>query len=215
MGKPGRRWTCRTGLGPGAPCGPCLNRRASVQALRSEPSSENSALSFASDVEDEALAQSVFVRNVLVLLEEMGGKETTWISSSSNCRKKKCATRLRGLISSPGLEATEHFRKGKTYGEKDVGELHLLRLLVERAGLIRSAGLWFRADAARPRHAGARKAGHASGVAVSPCLLGHGPFSLRARASPRIAGGGGRRARSASSSGGCPPWQRIGRTRPR
>ena len=71
------------------------------------------------------------------------GKERMWISSSSNCLMKKCVTRLRGLISWPGLEATEHFRKGKTYREQDVGELHLLRLLVERAGLIRSAGLWF------------------------------------------------------------------------
>ena len=115
----------------------------SEEALRSEPSPENGALSFASDVEDEALAKSVFVRNALVLFEEMDGKETMWISSSSNCLMKKCVARLRGLISWPGLEATEHFRKGKTYREQDVGELHLLRLLVERAGLIRSAGLWF------------------------------------------------------------------------
>ena len=115
----------------------------SEEALRSEPSPENGALSFASDVEDEALAQSVFVRNALVLLEAMDGKETMWISSGSNCLMKKCVTRLRGLISWPGLEGTEHFRKGKTYREQDVGELHLLRLLVERAGLIRSAGLWF------------------------------------------------------------------------
>ena len=125
-----------------APVWPLLEPQ-SEEALRSEPSPENGALSFASDVEDEALAQSVFVRNALVLLEEMDGKERMWISSSSNCLMKKCVTRLRGLISWPGLEATEHFRKGKTYREQDVGELHLLRLLVERAGLIRSAGLWF------------------------------------------------------------------------
>ena len=115
----------------------------SAEALRSEPSPENGALSFASDVEDKALAQSVFVRNALVLLEQMDGKERMWISSSSNCLMKKCVSRLRNLISWPGLEGTEHFRKGKTYREQDVGELHLLRLLVERAGLIRSAGLWF------------------------------------------------------------------------
>ena len=56
---------------------------------------------------------------------------------------KECVSRLWNLISWPRLEGTEHFRKGKTYSEQDVGELHLLRLLVERAGLIRSAGLWF------------------------------------------------------------------------
>ena len=115
----------------------------SAQALAREPSPENGALSFASDVEDEAFAQSVFVRNALVLLEEMDGKERMWMSSSSNCLMKQSVSRLQNLISWPGLEGTEHFRKGKTYREQDVGELHLLRLLVERAGLIRSAGLWF------------------------------------------------------------------------
>ena len=115
----------------------------SAQALAREPSPENGALSFATDVEDEALANSVFVHNALVLLKEMNGKDRMWISSSSDCLMKKCVSRLRNLISWPGLEGTEHFRKGKTYREQDVGELHLLRLLVERAGLIRSAGLWF------------------------------------------------------------------------
>ena len=43
----------------------------------------------------------------------------------------KCVTRLRGLTAWPGMEATEHFRKGKTYREQAVKELHLLRLLVE------------------------------------------------------------------------------------
>ena len=115
----------------------------SVEALGSEPSPENAALSFASDLGDEVLAQSVMVCNALVLLEEIGGAETMWISSSSGCLMKKCVTRLRDLMSWPGLEATEESRKGKTYREQDVGELHLLRLLVERAGLIRPGGLWF------------------------------------------------------------------------
>ena len=67
----------------------------------------------------------MFVRNALILLEEMDGKETMWISSSSNCLMKKCVTRLRGLISWPGLEAPEHLRKGKTHREQDVGESHV------------------------------------------------------------------------------------------
>ena len=53
------------------------------------------------------------------------------------------AQREGSLISWPGLEATEHFRTGKTYRERDVWELHLLRVLVEQAGLIRSGGLWY------------------------------------------------------------------------
>ena len=115
----------------------------SARALGAEPNAADGALRFASDLDDGELAQSVFVRNALVLLEEMGGRETMWRSSCGNCLIKKCVTRLRGLIAWPGLEATDHFRKGKTYREQDVWELHLLRVLVEQAGLIRSGGLWF------------------------------------------------------------------------
>ena len=86
----------------------------SAKTLARELSLDNGALSIASDVQDAALAQSVLVRNALVLLEEVDGNETMRISSGSSCLMKSCVTRLRGLISWPGLEATEHFRKGKT-----------------------------------------------------------------------------------------------------
>ena len=115
----------------------------SARALGAEPNAADGAVRFASDLDDGELAQSVFVRNALVLLEETGGRETMWISSCGTCLMKKCVTRLRGLIAWPGLEATDHFRKGKTSREQDVWELHLLRVLVEQAGLIRSGGLWF------------------------------------------------------------------------
>ena len=111
--------------------------------MGAKPNVDDGALRLASDLHDGEFAQSVFVRNALVLLEEVGGKEVLWISSSGNRPMKKCVTRLRGLISWLGLEATEHFRNGKTYRELDVGELHLLRLPVERAGVMRSGGFCF------------------------------------------------------------------------
>ena len=159
----------------------------SARALGAEPNAAGGALRFASDLDDGELEQSVFVRNALVLLKEMGAKETMWISSSGNCLTKECVTRLRSLISWPGLEATEHFRTGKTYRERNVWELHLLRVLVEQAGLIRSGGLWFELTPLG-RAMLARKAGHAAGAAVASCVLGHGPLSLRARPSRRTAG---------------------------
>ena len=63
--------------------------------------------------------------------------------------------------------------------------------------------------------AGARKAGYSAGAAVSSCVLGHGPLSLRTRPSPWTAGvvAAGRDRRD--PLGACPRWQRIGRMRPR
>ena len=71
----------------------------SVRALGAEPNADNGALQLASDLDDGGLQQSVFVRNALVLFEEMGGKDVLWISSSSSCLMKTGVTRLRGLIS--------------------------------------------------------------------------------------------------------------------
>ena len=115
----------------------------SVQALSAEPSSNNRALRLAPDLDKEALGNSVLARNAGILLKEIAGGETLWMSRPSGCLMMKCVTRLRGLMAWPGLEPTEHFRKGKTYREQAVKELHLLRLLVEGAGLIRPGGLWF------------------------------------------------------------------------
>ena len=116
----------------------------SAEALRAQPSAGNSALRLAPDLEAAALEDSVLVRNALILLEQAGSRnDVLWISPSSGCLKMKCVSRLRGLIAWPGLEATEQARKGKTYREQAVKELHLLRLLVEQAGLMRPGGLWF------------------------------------------------------------------------
>ena len=115
----------------------------SMQALSAEPSPDNRALRLAPDLDKDALGNSMLVRNARILLEEIAGGEPLWISFPSGCLMMKCVTRLRGLTAWPGLEATEHFRKGKTYREQAVKEVHLLRLLVESAGLIRPGGLWF------------------------------------------------------------------------
>ena len=46
-------------------------------------------------------------------------------------------------MSWPGTEATEQFRAGKSYYEQQVGELHLLRSVMNLAGLIEPGGLRF------------------------------------------------------------------------
>ena len=88
------------------------------------------------------MAQSAFVLNGLVLLGEMGGGDALWMGTHGNL-KMKSVTRFWTLMSWPGMEATEQFRAGKTYREQAIGELHLLRLVAEKVGLIRSSALWF------------------------------------------------------------------------
>ena len=50
-------------------------------------------------------------------------------------------TSLHALTSWPGLEATERLQAGKAYREQAVGEVHLLRRMMEMAGPPKSAGL--------------------------------------------------------------------------
>ena len=114
----------------------------SAGALRVEPLAEYSAVRLADDLSEEDLAGSAFIRNALVLLGEAGGREKLWTGANGNLRMAD-VTRLRALMSWPGMEATEAFRAGKTYREQAIGELHLLRQVVERAGLLNGSVLWF------------------------------------------------------------------------
>ena len=117
--------------------------RESLLALGDEPSAENRALRLATDLTNAELDGSAFVRNALILLGEIGGKETVWTTNDDRLNKAGVA-RMRTLMSWPGMEATEQFRAGKSYYEQQVGELHLLRSVTTMAGLIEPAGLWFK-----------------------------------------------------------------------
>ena len=106
------------------------------------PVAEDGAMRLADDLSETELAGSAFVRNALVLLGEAGGRDTLWTGTNGNLMMKD-VTRFRALMSWPGLEATERLRAGKTYREQAVGELHLLRRVVEMAGLLDASPLWF------------------------------------------------------------------------
>ena len=116
--------------------------RESVLALGSEPSAANRALRLATDLTEAELAGSAFVRNALILLEQIGGEETVWATNDGRLNKASVA-RMRELMSWPGMEAAERHRAGKTYYEQLVGELHLLRSVAKMAGLIEANVFWF------------------------------------------------------------------------
>ena len=138
--RPDRRWTCRSGRAVWSRSGSCSIRNA--LELGNEPSAKNRALRLATDLTEGELAGSAFVRNALVLLGEIGGKDTVWMTNDGRLNKAGVA-RMRALMSWPGTEATEQFRAGKSYYEQQVGELHLLRSVMNLAGLIEPGGLRF------------------------------------------------------------------------
>ena len=113
---------------------------ASARALQAEPSSENSALRLARDLADEEVAESIFVRNALVVLEHTAAEAFVWLTQKGNFGPETVAW-MRAAMSWPDMEATERFREGKALREQDVWELHLLHRLVESAGLLDGRGL--------------------------------------------------------------------------
>ena len=114
----------------------------SAGALGADPLADDGAVRLAGDLSEEELAGSAFVRNALVLLGEAGRWDPLWKGTHGNL-KMTDVTRLRALMSWPGMEATEQLRAGKKYREQAVGELHLLRQVVEGAGLLSASALWF------------------------------------------------------------------------
>ena len=108
------------------------------QALRNEPSADIWALRLACDLAQEELVQSEFVRNAMVVLEHTAVEAFVWLTDKGNFRRDT-VTALRVAMSWPDMEATEQFREGDVLREQDVCELHLLRRLVDTAGLGRRA----------------------------------------------------------------------------
>ena len=115
--------------------------RNSARELEREPSAENHTLRLATDLNEEELALSAFVRNALVLLREMAAEGALRLTKRGNLPRATVAA-MRAAMSWPGMEAAEIYREGKAFREQDVGELHLLRLLTEMAGLVERRGCW-------------------------------------------------------------------------
>ena len=113
----------------------------SAKALMCEPSARNRALRLATDLTEEELAGSAFVANALVLLEEAARQGWLWVTDRG-CLQLATVAAMRASMHWPGMEATEVHRADKALREAYVGELHLLRRLLEMAGLVRRTPIW-------------------------------------------------------------------------
>ena len=108
----------------------------SVRALRAGTPPDNRALRVSSELEEEELAGSAFVGNAMVLLRAVAeGGERLRVTSNGTLSLASVA-RMRAATIWPDMEATEHFREGTKYRERDLWELQLLRRMVQKAGLI-------------------------------------------------------------------------------
>ena len=108
----------------------------SVRALRVGAPPDSRAVRVSSELEEEELAGSAFVGNAMVLLRAVAeGGEGLRITSSGTLSIAS-VVRMRAAMIWPDMEATEHFRDGTKYRERDLWELHLLRRMVQEAGLI-------------------------------------------------------------------------------
>ena len=108
----------------------------SIRALRAGAPPDNRALRVSSELGAEDLAGSAFVGNALILLRAVAeGGEGLRVTTNGTLSLASVA-RMRVAMSWPDMEATEHFRKRTKYRERDVWELHLLRRMVQEAGLI-------------------------------------------------------------------------------
>ena len=116
----------------------------SLGELRAGIPPDNRALHVSSELGEAELAGSAFVGNAMVLLRVVAeGSEGLRVTSNGTLSLASVA-KLRASTTWLGMEATEHFRDGTKYRERDLWELHLLRHMVQGAGLIERGARLFK-----------------------------------------------------------------------
>ena len=108
------------------------------EALMREPSAENDALRPAGDLAEAELDRSAMVRNALVLLRAAATGAGLELTARGHLTRANVAT-LREAMDWPGCALEERRRAGKLLGEPHVGELRLVRALLEEAGCVECA----------------------------------------------------------------------------
>ena len=108
----------------------------SIRALRTATPPDSRALHVSSELEEEEVAGSAFVGDAMVLLRTVAeGGEGLRITSNGTLSLTSVAS-MRAAMTWADMEATEHYRDGTKYRERDLWELHLLRRMVQEAELI-------------------------------------------------------------------------------
>ena len=82
-----------------------------------EPSAKNRAVRLTTDLTEGEFAGPAFVRKGLVLLAEIVGEDTVWLSNDGSLNRPGVA-QTQALMSWPGMEAAGQFRAGKSYYDR-------------------------------------------------------------------------------------------------
>ena len=105
------------------------------EALMREPSVEHGPLRLADDLTDAELDCSALVRNAVALLRAAAQGEGLALTARG-CLTRANVAALREAMDWPGCAFEERRRAGKRLGEAQVGELRLVRALLEEAGCV-------------------------------------------------------------------------------
>ncbi len=108
------------------------------EALMREPSGGNGALRLAGDLTDPELDRPAMVRNAVVLLRAAAKGDGLELTARGYLTRANVAA-LREAMDWPGCAFEESRRAGKLLGEAHVGELQLLRALLEEARCVETA----------------------------------------------------------------------------
>ena len=108
----------------------------SLCELRDGEPPDSHALRLSSGLADAELAGSAFARNATVLLRAAAEEGDGLRVTASGTLSLASVARMRAETAWPDMEATEHFRDGTRYRERDIWELRLLRAMVQDAGLV-------------------------------------------------------------------------------
>ena len=103
-----------------------------------EPSAENGALRLTGDLTNAELDRSAIVRNAVVLLGAAAQGSGLELTARGYLTRANVAA-LREAMNWPGCAFEERRRAGKRLSEVHVGELQLVRALLEDAGLVETA----------------------------------------------------------------------------
>src|SRR5229473_2813691 len=108
----------------------------SFNALRDEPSRDGSAIRLAANIADSDIAASAVARNALLLLQRAGNAGGLKLTASGNL-SRAFVTEMCGAFKWPGYDKAEEFRFNLVINEPDFLPLHFLRILCQRARLLR------------------------------------------------------------------------------
>ena len=108
-------------------------KRASIDTLLNEPSSENAALRLAADLTADEIALSPVARNALILLREASGRGLK-LTLAGNLPRATVAA-MEEAMTWPGHDPADPRRYRRVLNEADFRQLHFLRTAAETAGL--------------------------------------------------------------------------------